>query len=720
MKRSILPILLVLILVACSSVAPSPTATSTLPPIPTATSTPLPSPTLTPTASPTPTETPTPTLTPTLAPTPTPKGFYASNSGFSLTYPAGWDLTTESDEEGVYIFDNTRQPIRFFVSSGESEEIIPFEDFVKEFKRLFSDLRGVTSENLENVTLGDGSQAPRALIRGKDENGDELSVELALIQVGPKFFTLVTVSPSEVYEASRSTLDSIYRSFQPSSPMMYGIDLTRALVMLGGDPIAKYLDPALYPGSAEGIPQFSGLVRLSPELQVEPDLAESWKISPDGLVYTFTLRPGLTFADGKPLTAQDVKYSWTRALNPDLESHTARTYLGDIAGAQDMLDGKAEELSGVKVIDDRTLEVTIDQPIPYFLAKLTYPTAFVVDQQDVKSDPEEWVFSPNASGPFKIREYQKGEAFIFERNLAYHTPPELEYIVELLNRAGSGLSYYQAGEIDLTGVPSEMLKTIQDPANPLNKELMSVTSMCTSFVIFDNKLPPTDDINVRKALALAIDKDRLHEVLSESSDLIANSILPPAMPGFSGDFVSEPFDPEKAKETLKASKYADEMPKIVLSEAGYADSADPFLDAIVDMWRKNLGIEVEVEYIDPDTFMETIQDLHGNIVIHGWCADYPDPQNFLDILFHSQSEINYTEYSNPEVDALLEAARVEGDAPRRLDLYNQAEDLLLEDYAAVPLWHYMDYVLVSPNVNGYFLSPMDVPIYHLLTVDKQP
>lgn len=463
---------------------------------------------------------------------------------------------------------------------------------------------------------------------------------------------------------------------------------------------------------------FSGLVRLTPQLQIEPDLAENWTVSPDGLVYTFTLREGLTFASGRPLTALDVKFSWERACDPETESSTARTYLGDILGANEKLDGKADEISGVKVIDERTLEVTLDRPKPYFLAKLTYPTGFVVDREEIEASPKDWMFSSNASGPFKIREYREGEAMIFERNPAYHTPPELGYAILLLNRAGSQVSYYEAGDVDLAYVPYYDLQRFKDLDNPHHAEMVSTTAMCTSLIYIDNTMPPTDDLQVRKALALALDKDRLHEILSESNDLRADSILPPAMPGYSSEFPPQAFDPTLAKEALKASQYAGKIPPISITTSGYSDSEDPVLDAMIDMWRKNLGVKFEVKYLDPDTFDETIQDLHGNLVLSGWCADYPDPQNFIDILFHSQSEMNYTQYSNQEVDAIVENARTEADADTRLAQYHQAEELLLEDYAAIPLWHPVYYQLISPQVKGYTLSPMDVLLMHLITLEK--
>ena len=159
-------------------------------------------------------------------------------------------------------------------------------------------------------------------------------------------------------------------------------------------------------------------MRLDDDLEPAPDLAESWDISPDNLTYTFHLRSGVQFQDGKTLTAADVKYSWERACNPDTRSPVAGTYLGDIAGSNDVLNGSAEEISGVTVLDERTLKVTITSPISYFLAKLTYPTAMVVDRENVSSG--QWWRDPNGAGPFKLKEWQSDSWVVVERNNRYY------------------------------------------------------------------------------------------------------------------------------------------------------------------------------------------------------------------------------------------------------------------------------------------------------------
>jgi oligopeptide transport system substrate-binding protein len=362
--------------------------------------------------------------------------------------------------------------------------------------------------------------------------------------------------------------------------------------------------------------------------------------------------------------------------------------------------------------------VVLDSPKPYFLAKLTFPTTFVVDRENIEADPKDWVYAPNASGPFGLKEYIEEEALIFERNNAYHSQPAIDNIVYLLYQAGNNLSYFEAGEIDVTYIsPIDAKSILETDGDPLQDQLLTTTSMCTDYIQFSNARPPLDDVNVRRALALAIDKERLNEQFFENQALIAQSLLPPGMPGYSVDEAHDYYDAEAARAALADSSYAGNMPPIVINASGYGDTDSPILTAIIDMWRQELGIDVSVEFVDPRDIARRLHEAEGQIVVMGWCADYPDPENFLDVLSHSESIYNYVEYNNPEVDEILELARVEMDPQRRIDDYIQVENLLAEDVAFVPLWHDVWYTLVSPRVQGYVETPMGVPILHLLSIE---
>ena len=232
------------------------------------------------------------------------------------------------------------------------------------------------------------------------------------------------------------------------------------LNLYGIDPLT--LDPALSSEmtSHEYVMQlFSGLVRPGDDLEPTGDIAQSWQVSDDGRTYTFSLRQDVKFHDGRQVTAGDFKYSWERACAPETGSMTAATYLGDIAGVGEVLSGASEGISGVKVVGDFTLEVTIDAPKSYFLSKLTYPTAFVVDRADVEAGGE-WWRNPNGTGPFRLKQWDEGELLVLERNELYYG--ELARVNEVAFHLWGGMpmNMYETGEIDVTAVDLNYIEKV--------------------------------------------------------------------------------------------------------------------------------------------------------------------------------------------------------------------------------------------------------------------
>ncbi|MDP6451849.1 MAG: ABC transporter substrate-binding protein, partial [SAR202 cluster bacterium] len=217
---------------------------------------------------------------------------------------------------------------------------------------------------------------------------------------------------------------------------------------------------------------FSGLVTLNTDLQLVPDVAESWEISDDGLVYTFHIRPDAKFHDGKQITAEAFKWSIERAASPETASPVADTYLADIAGVQQVLDGELTDISGIQVIDSLTLQITIDAPKAYFLAKLTYPTAYVLDQENVEAGGRNWTDNLNGSGPFRLKEYRIGERIILERNENYYREPPYVDSVFMNLAGGQSMAMYENDEIDITGVGLFDLDRVLDPTEELNRELV--------------------------------------------------------------------------------------------------------------------------------------------------------------------------------------------------------------------------------------------------------
>jgi len=491
------------------------------------------------------------------------------------------------------------------------------------------------------------------------------------------------------------------------------------LNLYGIDPYT--LDPAVSSEmtSHEYIMQlFSGLVRLDDNLEPASDIAQKWQVSGDGRTYTFYLRQDVKFHDGREVRAEDFKYSWERACDPETRSLTAATYLGDIVGVREVLSGQTKEISGVRVVDDYTLEVTIDAPKSYFLSKLTYPTAFVVDKANAESG-REWWRSPNGTGPFKLKQWEEGNLLVLERNELYYRGAAQVNLVVFQLWGGVPMNMYETGEIDVTDVYISYIEKVTDETGPFYLDLMVVPELSFFYIGFDTTQPPFDDVNIRRAFSQAIDKDKLVSLVFKGMMQPAGGILPPGMPGYNEALLGLGYDIEGAKELIARSSYGDvsQLPPITITTIGWGGLISPELEAIVHQWRENLGVEVTVRQLEPERFLYHLKEEKDEMFYAGWIADYPHPQDFLDVLFHSGTDNNYGEYSNLEVDDLLERAGVEQDSALSLTLYQQAEQLLVEDAACLPLWFGQNYVLIKPYVGGYKLNPSGFAMLNEVSVE---
>ncbi|MFW6068589.1 MAG: ABC transporter substrate-binding protein [Chloroflexota bacterium] len=493
----------------------------------------------------------------------------------------------------------------------------------------------------------------------------------------------------------------------------YGVERDEALFLQSSQP--QTLDPALTHGGPDGALGhiFSGLVQLDPALRVQPDLAAGWELDETGTVYTFYLYRDAVFHDGRPLTAEDVIFSWERAARPQTGSDTALTYLGDIVGVPQVVAGEAEHIAGLRALDAHTLQVRIDAPKVYFLAKLAYPVAFVVDRDNV-SEPD-WQREPNGSGPYRLLAWHDDELMVLERNEDYYgEPPNIEHVVLRMD-AGLPLARYEQGNIDLVGVGGANLERVEDPNSPLSSHLRTGVSMCTTYVGFNVRQAPFDDAGVRRAFVQAIDRERLVSGLMDGNALPAAGPLPPGMPGYTAREPTLPFDAQSAREQLAQAGYTpDNLPPLTYTTSGYGE-VGAFEAAVISMWRENLGVTVQPQLLDPFTYNEELYAGNvGSVYSSGWCADYPDPQNFLDVLFHSDSAQNLGEFREAGIDAMLEEARAMADVEERLALYAEIEEQIVAQAPAVFVAHGLSAMLVQPRVQGYELTPIGVPQWHRL------
>jgi oligopeptide transport system substrate-binding protein len=487
------------------------------------------------------------------------------------------------------------------------------------------------------------------------------------------------------------------------------------------DPIT--LDPAVSGEmiSHEYIQQiYSGLVRLGENLEPAPDIAERWEISPDGRTYTFYLRKDVKFQDGREVNAHDVKFSLDRAARPATGSLTAATYLGDIVGVNEVLSGQAEEIGGVKVVDDHTLQITIDTPKSYFLSKMTYPVAFVVDRNEAELGGE-WWREPNGTGPFRLQKWEEESLLVLERNDGYHG--EKAGVAEVVFKLWGGvpMNLYEVGEIDSADININYVDKVTDPAGNFYGELQIVPELSFSYIGFDHTRPPFDDANIRRAFSMALDKDKLVSLVFKEMMQRADGILPPGIPGFNEALRGIEFDIEKSRELIASSSYGsvENLPPITVTTMGWGGLISSSLEAIIHEWRQNLGVEVKVRQLEPEQFLYNLKAEKDEMYLLGWVADYPHPQNFLELLFRTGEENNGGEYSNPEVDEILDRAGVELDYGASLALYQQAEQIMVEDVACIPLWFSKNYYVVKPYVSGYELTPMGYANLNRVAIERE-
>lgn len=496
---------------------------------------------------------------------------------------------------------------------------------------------------------------------------------------------------------------------------VYSLPPDQTLIRLGSESNnPRSYDPATSSGSKL---LYSGLVNFDTHMVIKPDLAESWDIDKTRTIYTFHLRHNVTFHNGHAFTAQDVIYSWERAANSELHSDTVLTYLGDIIGIKDRFAGKATNVAGLKAIDDYTLQVTIDAPKPYFLMKLTYGPALIVDKNTVESGPD-WYRRPNGTGPYKLMKWNTNEVQIYERYDGFYLPlPAIRYIVYKLF-AGVGVRLYESGQIDLAGVNINEVDRIADPDEPLHNELLQGVSACTVYVIVDVTQSPFDDIKVRQAFALAINRQQYVDLVYRGHAVPAKGLYPPALPGYSLNLRPLDYDPKLAQQRLAESRYAGNLPPIVLTTSGFGSEISPADQALVGMWQNTLGVSIHIINVESDHFIDQVHSgHHGQLTLYAWCADYLDPENFADALFHSNTPGNIGHYTNTDLDTILDKARTETDINKRIQLYQQAEQTIVDDVPAIFLLYPMQFVLVKPFVTGYELTPVNISLERYLGID---
>lgn len=488
---------------------------------------------------------------------------------------------------------------------------------------------------------------------------------------------------------------------------------------LASDP--KTIDPALnaaVDGHQVIQSAFEGLCRVDENQKAIPGMAESWEISEDQLTYTFHLRDA-KWTDGQPVKAQDFIYAWKRALDPA----TAAEYAYQMYYLKNAEKINAGEMAmdelGAKAIDDKTIELTLESPTPYFLELTAFPTYMPVREDIVSADPEGWALNMDtyiSNGPFKVVEWNHDDVMKLVKNENYYDADKVKldgidyvFIVE----SSTSFSAFEAGEIDyMEAVPSEQIPLLQEKNDPNFKIFPYLGDY---FYVFNVNAEPVNKPEVRKALAYAIDRKQIVEQVTKAGQIPATGFVPAGIPMSDGkDFQATSGDHGVAQDASKV-----EEAKKLLADAGYpngegfpaveiiyntSEGHKAIAEAIQAMWKTNLGINVELRNEEWKVFQTTRNQKQYVIARHGWIGDYVDPMTFLDMWVTGGGN-NDADYSNPKYDEAIAKAKSSVGAERDQAML-EAEKILMEDMPVMPIYYYTNAVMMRENIKNAPKSPL--------------
>ncbi len=460
---------------------------------------------------------------------------------------------------------------------------------------------------------------------------------------------------------------------------------------------------------------YEGLTVFDAAGKVTPGAAESWTASADGTVYTFKIRATAKWSDGSPVTADDFVYSFRRVEDPKTAAGYANI-LYPIKNAQKINSAKADapvalDTLGVKAVDAKTLEITLERPTPYLTQLLAHQTALPVNKASIDKNGANFV-KPGmmvSNGAFMLTEQVANDHITLSKNASYWDAANVKLdrvIFYPTNDIPAAVRRFQAGELDLNyNFPADQRDALK--ASLGADQVKVAPYLSTYYYVMDARHEPFNNADVRKALSMAIDRDFLSEKIYGNTQLPLYSFVPPGMEGYTAptpDFakMSQLDREDKAKALLKAAGYGPGGKPIKI-EIRYNTNTNhqKVATAIADMW-KGLGATVTILNNDTAAHYDFIRQ--GNtfdVARAGWGADYADPENFLTLALSTNKEFNYGHYNNPKFDDLIAKSYLERDAAKRMKLLQDAEQMLMDEVAVVPLMNTASLWLVSRKVKGF-------------------
>lgn len=487
------------------------------------------------------------------------------------------------------------------------------------------------------------------------------------------------------------------------------------------------LDPALAQGTHESWVLenvFEGLMTFDEKGELVPGMAESYEISDDELTYTFTLRDGVKWSNGDPVTAEDFEFTWKRALDPELAADYANI-LYYIKGGEAYNTGQgSRDDVAVKALDEKTLEVTLESPTAYFLELTAFYTYFPVNKNVVESNPD-WAKKPEthvSNGPFKLVKWEHNAKLVLEKNESYYNADKIKLDgidLDIIEDQNTAWQKYEGGEYHiLVDVPTSVVAQLQAQNDP---ELEIGAQVGTYYYNVNPEIKPFNNVKVRKALSMALDRETIVKNITQGGQIAAEGVVSYGLLDETGKEFREgvgsliEYDPEGAKALLEEGLAEEGMSIEEFSNSNFvllyntSESHKKIAQAAQEMWRTVLGIEIGLENVEFQVKLDREKSGDYQISRAGWIGDFMDPMTFLD-LWASDSSFNDVNYNNPEYDALLKEAKSTIDQNVRMESMRKAEKMLMEDMPVLPVYFYTQPYTVKSNVSGIIKVPVRYPV----------
>ncbi|QST00818.1 peptide ABC transporter substrate-binding protein [Pontibacillus sp. ALD_SL1] len=459
---------------------------------------------------------------------------------------------------------------------------------------------------------------------------------------------------------------------------------------------------------------FEGLTRIGPEGEPQEAMASEIETSDDLKTYTFTIRDGAKWSNGDPVTAQDFEYAWKWALDPNNNSQYAyQLYYVKNAEAANTGEGNLEDV-GVTAVDEKTLKVELENPTPYFLELTAFYTYFPVNSKIAEENPEWYADAGEnyvSNGPFKMTEWSHNDSITLEPNEEYWDKEavKLDRIeFAMINDFNTELNSFKQGEFDWAGSPFGSLPTEAIPSLKDDGSLNVEPIAGTYWYKFHTEKEPFNNANIRKAFAYSIDRKGIVENITKAGQVPAMAAVPPTMFSDNEEGYFDAVNVEKAKELLQKGMdelgydSVEDMPAVTLS-FNTSESHAKIAQAIQDMWKKNLGVDVELSNSEWAVYIDQLHQGDYQIGRMGWLGDFNDPINFLE-LYKEKGGNNDTRWHSEEFASLLEESQTETDSEKRTEMLKEAEGILMDEMPIAPIYFYTNAWVQDENLKDVVMS----------------